>query len=1290
MGPRPHALAAAAATRARATPPRAQIFSAATPADTFTVRFLVDGGSNANITCDERLRRAAYFQPANGTIGGIAGGLPYTGVVQNTVDLAGEQHTLAILYTPHGTRNILSESVLLEQFGIETRKPTNGPPHLRLPDGSAVPLLLQNGLWYADLTFLSTPPNPGTHVPIAANVAAAAAAKLRADDLALLWGARFEAGADGLKSIAKAVRGVPLEKLSKAQEQAVEANQHRALGQAKHAPVGETSVHERATLPGERLIVDGFGENGLKSPIDGATYQFHAVCEYSSYGFTATGKKHTVDAWIGFLRSVILDARKHGRDVKAVRFDRAPEFRTPEFKARVEKELQIKVDLTSREHHEGVGRAERNNDLLTRVAESMMQRAGLDREWLLPARAYAQWLLNRTPTRKHEESRYQRFFNKVPDLTARVPYIFGTTVAIVEDVRGPKGSLEHPRGSIGRFVGIEGDSYIVWRPQRKNAVHQHAVRPLNELSLVRSGLPAAVGTVDAETQTLGDAARELERPAPSPPAPKAAPPVVDVPLGQRLEVLWSLGRGKSSVWYAGVVRDVIDQQNGRRRHQVAYDGFEESDWYWHDLASDDFEWRRIESPAPEAPVPREGPTTRLRTARAAHAALHAVENALECTHASMLSDSEQRAHYEAALFQALGDDAELFACSADRGVARSLALLERAAAGEAPPRSDPCRHATAEPTLAVYSLARSARAAQCFKATQNVVDVMTDVGTRQFIIPANLKQLQLSEQRDKWEAADQKALDAILSRPGNRLVSRSVPAELGIPIMPCVTQRRLKVDPATHRVQQFKARHCVDGARMAGLLDRAGMPLDVETSSTVADDLLIKMLLADAAMRGRGLLKADIPDAYSQGQRIGRPKTYMYLPSAFQHMRGDAGEELCIELGTPMWGEGPSGFEWEIELEKTLLEIGWARAEDVPACWRFKGDKGDCTLITIVDDLLFSESESSSYAIAERTCALLSAKYGDVKATREPDSFAGFSISRAVPNRIHLSMPQKVVEAAREHMPELLTETKPSCPSATSMQKIADAMAMPTERKKSLTPLQRKIQKLIGSLKFIERLHPRLSLVLHRLSCVMACPPPEAYEVARAALAIAYGERETGITFGGARAARLDGRVTANVDLWQPAPAELEAHADATWGDRCVYAVILTFGGAAVLHQIKKIGMLVDSSMESEAVGTSKAAEIIAYAREILRAFGTPLDGPTTIGTDNLSNQRVASTSSCPTRSKHFLRRYEVLTQRVREQQVVVKHVPDVRMPADFLTKWIPQAKLDQSVKYATGQCEHP
>ena len=53
----------------------------------------------------------------------------------------------------------------------------------------------------------------------------------------------------------------------------------------------------------------------------------------------------------------------------------------------------------------------------------------------------------------------------------------------------------------------------------------------------------------------------------------------------------------------------------------------------------------------------------------------------------------------------------------------------------------------------------------------------------------------------------------------------------------------------------------------------------------------------------------------------------------------------------------------------------------------------------------------------------------------------------------------------------------------------------------------------------------------------------------------------------------------------------------------------------------------------------------------------------------------------------HFLRRYGVLKQRIRSAsgEVNVQHIPDEQMPADFLTKWIGQKKLDKSIAYATN-----
>ena len=188
--------------------------------------------------------------------------------------------------------------------------------------------------------------------------------------------------------------------------------------------------------------------------------------------------------------------------------------------------------------------------------------------------------------------------------------------------------------------------------------------------------------------------------------------------------------------------------------------------------------------------------------------------------------------------------------------------------------------------------------------------------------------------------------------------------------------------------------------------------------------------------------------------------------------------------------------------------------------------------------------------------------------------------------------------------------------------------------------------------------------------------------------------RRSCITFGSASlatTARLDGHLTSSIGLTDGAPTELESHADATWGERNLYGLILTYAGAVIYHATKKIALIVDSSMESEAIASAKAGESVSYAREILRAFGVPPDGPTLIGTDNLANFHVATGVGCPSRSKHFLRRYFVLKRRIAEGEVTMRHVPDEQMPADCLTKFgISKDKLKRSVDYMTNRRATP
>ena len=136
---------------------------------------------------------------------------------------------------------------------------------------------------------------------------------------------------------------------------------------------------------------------------------------------------------------------------------------------------------------------------------------------------------------------------------------------------------------------------------------------------------------------------------------------------------------------------------------------------------------------------------------------------------------------------------------------------------------------------------------------------------------------------------------------------------------------------------------------------------------------------------------------------------------------------------------------------------------------------------------------------------------------------------------------------------------------------------------------------------------------------------------------------------------------------------------------RDLYSQVITYCGAAVFHSTKKLAVLSDSSMGNEQQATSIIAERIASAREIARALGAAEMAPTRIGTDNKANMQVAMRRGGASRARHLLRRYLVLMQRIQDGECRVVHIPDEENPADFLTKFVPAAKLRRSLRYVTG-----
>ena len=147
--------------------------------------------------------------------------------------------------------------------------------------------------------------------------------------------------------------------------------------------------------------------------------------------------------------------------------------------------------------------------------------------------------------------------------------------------------------------------------------------------------------------------------------------------------------------------------------------------------------------------------------------------------------------------------------------------------------------------------------------------------------------------------------------------------------------------------------------------------------------------------------------------------------------------------------------------------------------------------------------------------------------------------------------------------------------SGLKLCKLADQLALPSPRPLVLTALAKETQSMGGSLKFVERgVLPRISRLMHKISCVSASPPPEAHAVARSTIVLAYNNRYEGITFGGAKLSKrvlLMGGMYCELQLGDGAPPELEAMADTTTGACPVYALAVTYNGGLVAHAVKKL-----------------------------------------------------------------------------------------------------------------------
>ena len=1178
--------------------------------------FLVDSGASIHLFQSKAMRDTALELPADapmGHVNGIGGRSEVSAVLGAQLYLEGGVNiAVRALYAgvPEGAKtkaqDILSTAKLYDDTGIITM--LDPKPHLLTPAGTCVPLERQ-GRYYmlkakvaplakekvgAVHAALHTPSAHGSKAEIPMSDIATAAA-LSSDENEM-WAARLHLSSRGLRKLVGATTGTGIKSISHRMALIADSCTYRALSIMRRQPVPRG--HVRVFSPGQCFEYDPWGPAGAASVNGGERFDLHAVCVATGYAHAKKATNHVARTVIDFISEVIASERAFGHTVLIVRMDRAPEHESAEL-AEGMRALKVQLELTPRNHHEGVSRAESGNQTTQCMAEASTRRAGLTLGHILDARIYAWRIRNLKCAAGRARTRLEEHTGVRPDLSRLKPYLYGTKCAVLQDeaARGPKGSLHAPRSLLGTFIGIEGASYLVRLDNGAGVVRQRSITPLNERQLMLRGMPPSVVKVDGASQTGRQLVQDASRPSYFPartPAEDGAPPELIGP-----------------------------------------------------------------------------PSMRTRSAAGAQHRIMTIAHNMSASEDA----AEARSMFNAAVFQMLGDEAsEMAHCDDAEAIDEAEAMLSAV---------QPTAHLEApEPpsSTAVY------------KASQSIVMVKTPMGMREERVPSSCRQVFEHPQRLQWEMADKKALDVLL-RAGNVMVRLDSPEAEGAVMAHAVVQRKIKLDASTGELAKhdaYKSRICVDGRRLKIGMSAIGLESLRPMHAQVADDITIKMLLAKVAHARGTLVKIDIVNAYAKGIRGDkRAAIIIRMPETVREFDDDGAELYMLAL-KPMQGEEPSGDEWWHHINEALTSFGAHKAESVGGLYSGTIQGASFGIALITDDLLVGQWGGEDYEIGRRLRRLLQAKYEEIKYEEGPTSFISYKISYdRNEGRISLYMTQKVLEAVREYLPQLLQGVRPSASleKGQTLERLADELKLPPaeQRRARLDKNQRKVQSIIGSIKFIEKVRVDLSLAMHRLSCVMSYPPDGALRVAELVLERAYDGRNKGITYGGVEEQGLAGGA-ASFNVRGAAPLLLQGVADATWGLSIdLYGVLITMNGGAVFHSTKKINVIMQSSMEAEGFATGKLGETIIYAREIAFALGIDLGGPTRCATDNSSNLQVSSGKGAANRTRHCQRRFLVSRQRVIEGSITLEHVKDEDNPADFLTKWLGAKKFKLSVAYATN-----
>ena len=408
--------------------------------------------------------------------------------------------------------------------------------------------------------------------------------------------------------------------------------------------------------------------------------------------------------------------------------------------------------------------------------------------------------------------------------------------------------------------------------------------------------------------------------------------------------------------------------------------------------------------------------------------------------------------------------------------------------------------------------------------------------------------------------------------------------------------------PQNRNIVKYKARLVAKGCSQ-----RPGYDY-IETHSPVVRLKMLRAIMAIAPSKKLLIQQMDVKGAYLNG--ILKEHVYMRQPEGFDDGTG----RVCL-LEKSLYGLKQAGHEWNILLNKIMVELGYTHLRSNPCAYVKRCGKDFIVVTVWVDDLLLF---ATTPQLMEKIKNNLHSHW-EMTDLGEPSKIVGIEVNQSqnsitISQKLYIESILKCEGMERANPVGMLLD--PNVPLEPNPE------GNEGDRSNSYA-------KLLGELQYIANAtQPDIAYAVNRLASYTANPSLKHATALKRVLHYLSGTRTYGITYH---------RVPKLSNLFYGFADAAYANAD---DYKSTSGYVFITGGGAITWRSKKQSTIALSSTEAEYVALSEAACEAFWLRNLYAESGFDQKEPTLIRGDNNGSIAIAQNPQFHKRSKHIAIRW--------------------------------------------------